>query len=150
MLDDLAKPNLLAVFGLALASAALPRIAPEFRPALKTAIKFGITLFAESEGEAEAELVQSLVEATIDAIRDELAKPADAAERTAAVRQQISRFRHRARRRSRRWDGDAAGNGRVYRRHVGRLAAALADQEQRSLDKDRPIVAEAAAQLVQD
>lgn len=143
------KSNVVAVFGVAVASVALPRLAPELRPAIRTALKFGITLLVESEGEAEVELAQSLVEATIEAIREELARPADETERRAAVRRRIGHFKHRARRRSRRWDGDADGNGRVYRRHVRRLEAALAVEQQRVAGRNQPILAEAAAHLAQ-
>jgi len=149
MLDNLTKPNLIGVFGLAVAAAVLPELVPEWRPALKSVLKFGVTLLCESQEEAEAELIQSLVVTTIEAIREELATPAGEAERRAAVQHKIRHFKHRARRRSRRWDGDEDGEGRFYRRHVKRLEAALADQEQQVAPGDRPVIAEAAAHLAQ-
>jgi hypothetical protein len=150
MLDDLAKPNVIVVFGAAVLSTALPALLPQWRPALKSAIKFGIILLAESEEEAEAELIQSLVETTIAAIREELAEPAGDAERGAAVRCRIRHFKHRARRRSWRWDGDSEGHGRCYRHHVRRLEVSLTDQAQRLPARDRPIIAEAVANLAQE
>lgn len=150
MLEGLVKPNVLAVFGLAVATAALPMLVPEWRPAVKAAIKFGVTLFAESEGEAEAELVQSLIATTIATIREELAKPPDAGARGDAVHSQIRRFKHRARRRSRHWDGDAEGCGRVYRRHVAGLQAALAHQQSRqNSDREHEIITDALEALAE-
>ena len=151
MLEDLAKPNVLAGFGLAIASATLPQLVPAWRPAVKSAIKFGLTLLAESEGEAEAELAQSLIEATIEAIQAELAKPPADGARNEAVRRRIRHFKHRARRRSRHWDGNPEGRGRVYRRHIAGLEAALADQQRRpNSDGDRQIIAAAAEVLAED
>jgi hypothetical protein len=150
MLDELAKPNVVIGFGLAALTAALPLLLPEWRPMAKSAIKFGVGLLAESEEEAEAELIQSLVETTIEAIREELAKPAPEAERGEAVRQRIHHFKHRARRRSVRWDRDSDEHGRSYRRHVRRLEARLLDAEQRAPARDRPIIAEAVAGLARE
>ena len=150
MLDDLAKPNVTALFGALVLTAASPVLLPDWRPALKSAIKFGITLLTESQEEAETELIQSLVETTIAAIREELAEPAGDPERRSAVQRHIRDFKHRARRRSRRWDGDGDENGRCYRRHVARLEASLAGQEQRVPTRDRPIIAEAVASLARE
>lgn len=148
MFEDWAKPNVTTIFGAAVVTAAVPLLFPEWRPALKSAIKFGLTLFAESEEEAEIELIQSLVEATIEAICEELAKPAaDDGERCAAVQQHIRHFKHRARRRSRHWDGDPEGQGRVYHRHVAKLETSLMQQEQKTAARGRAIIADAAASL---
>jgi hypothetical protein len=149
MFEDLAKSNLVTMVGLTVLTAALPSLLPEWRPAFKTAVKFGITLLAESEAEAEAELIQSLVETTIEAIREELAKPAGTADRDAAVRRRVRHFKHRAHRRALRWGADEHDSRRRYRRHVIRLATSLEHQEQQSLARDRPIIADAVASLAQ-
>ena len=147
MIDELAKSNLVAGFGLAILTAAVPLLVPGWRPAVKSAIKLGITLVAESEAEAEGELIQSLVETTIEAICEELAKPVGDAEREAAVRRHLRHFKHRARRRSQRWDGDESGHGQFYRRHVVRLEASLRHHQQRATGRDRPIIEAVAAGL---
>ena len=149
MFEDWAKPNVMALFGVAVVTAAVPLLFPEWRPAVKSAIKFGLTLVAESGEEAEAELIQSLVEATIEAICEELAKPTAEPERCAAVQQHIRHFKHRARRRSRRWDGDPEGQGRVYRRHVAKLETTLMQHAQKTSPRGRAIIADAAATLAQ-
>jgi hypothetical protein len=150
MFEDLAKPNVVAMFGLTVLAAALPSLVPELRPAIKSAVKFGITLLAESEEEAEAELIQSLVETTVAAIREELAQPADATERDEAVRRRVRHFKHQASRRARRWSHGEEDSQRRYRRHIVRLAKSLQHQEQQAPVRDRPIIADAVANLQQD
>jgi hypothetical protein len=149
-LEDLTKSNLVTVAGLGLLAVVLPEFMPSMRPALKSALKIGISLFVESEAEAEAELIQSLVSATLAGIEQALSKPADEAERRAAVRRSIHHFRRKAHARAERWNSDERERHRSYRRHVAGLQAGLVERKQHVGPRRQKIIDEVSTFLAQE
>lgn len=147
MFEDLTKSNIGIFAGLALVSLALPELLPNLRPGLRSAIKIGIDLLTESELEAEGELIEALVSATMDGIRQDLAKPATAAERSEAVQKRIEQFRHQAHTRARRWARDPDDRHRRYRRHVAMLESSLAEKKQQIPQPDQRVLDYAFAAL---
>jgi hypothetical protein len=148
--EDLAKSNLVTIAGLGLLAVVLPELVPNMRPALKSALKIGISLFIESEAEAEAELIQSLVSATLEAIEEALSKPADEAERRAAVERRIRHFQRKARSRAKRWNSDERERHLAYRRQVAQLQSGLVARKQHVGPRRQQIIDEASIFLAQE
>jgi hypothetical protein len=149
-IEDLAKPNLIAIAGLGLLAVALPEFVPSLRPALKSALKIGISLVAESQGEAEVELMQALVSATLKAIDAELSKPAEEDERREAVKHHIRKFQHRAKNRAARWNSDEHQCHHSYRRQIARLQSGLVERKQHVGPRRQQIIDEASIFLAQE
>ncbi len=149
-IEDLAKPNLIAIAGLGLLAVALPEFVPSLRPTLKSALKIGISLFVESEAEAEAELMQALVSATIEGIEQALLKPAGENERREAVRRSIRHFQRKARSRAERWNSDEHERHHSYRRQIAQLRSGLVERKQHVGPRHQRIIDDASIFLAEE
>jgi hypothetical protein len=140
MFEDIGKPNLATLLTLGLVSIVLPKLLPQMGPGIGTAVKIVIDLFTESEAEAAEELIDALVSSTMAEINKEVARPADPQQSRQAVERTVEHFKHRARRRAHQWGGDEHDRNRRYRRHLGKLRAAVNRSKDQHADWRRNIL----------
>jgi hypothetical protein len=148
-LEDLTKPNLVTIAGVAALSLALPALVPSLRPVVVSALKIGMALLREADGEAESELIQSLVSATMREIARELSGSAEPPEQRAAVRRRIGHFKRQAQARAQRWAADDHAANRCYRRHVTKLHAALNAEKRQVGPRRQQLIEDASADLLE-